>query len=477
MKRIKKLVLVTGAALALTMSLSGCYYLDVEMTANDHNSLDNAMVKIYFATDYTNCTPDINVDGHGYELADERDVSHDISSEGLGGIDPYVSQTYSEGDYFEAFDMRHCFMENPNSTASDHLLYLHVAEDMTVEDIYQKSGIAQQQMYSVAQQYKDGSSSVKSSIIDKYAPRYELTLHFKEPVYTMMGDQYVTVSGKDCVIDVGQAMKDGGANIAVISSADKVKTNHDYMMKRVVELCELSNATNLNMTVTDPTTGAANSAPVSGGFNGNTTGNGGATTNPGGQNTDDGSNSASKPLDFTDVDPNAWYYNAVKYAVDKSVMNGYGDKKFGPNDPITFAQLAQIMYNNSEDKEVTDVADLHLNHWANTAMSWAMDRNLFLETDVMENGKVDTNLINKALTREQAISVMALYAGLQGYLPESTSVPTIPDLMSIDAKYRDNVKLAYQYGITNGVDANHTFSPKSGVTRAQMCQMFYNMGW
>ena len=66
MKRIKKLVLVTGAALALAMSLSGCYYFDVEMTANDRNSLDNAMVKIYFATDYTNGTPDINVDGHGY---------------------------------------------------------------------------------------------------------------------------------------------------------------------------------------------------------------------------------------------------------------------------------------------------------------------------------------------------------------------------------------------------------------------------
>lgn len=42
---------------------------------------------------------------------------------------------------------------------------------------------------------------------------------------------------------------------------------------------------------------------------------------------------------------------------------------------------------------------------------------------------------------------------------------------------RSDIKLAYEYGITTGVDDNHTANPNGLVTRAQFCQMLYNAGF
>ena len=47
---------------------------------------------------------------------------------------------------------------------------------------------------------------------------------------------------------------------------------------------------------------------------------------------------------FNDVPENSWYVNAVKWAVDKKIVMGYGDGKFGPHDPVTKEQLAVLIY-------------------------------------------------------------------------------------------------------------------------------------
>ena len=53
----------------------------------------------------------------------------------------------------------------------------------------------------------------------------------------------------------------------------------------------------------------------------------------------------------------------------------------------------------------------------------------------------------------------------------------IPDYDEISNRFKHAVLNAYAYGITNGVDANRTFNPKGELTRAQICQLFCNMGW
>ncbi|MCL2046895.1 MAG: S-layer homology domain-containing protein [Oscillospiraceae bacterium] len=47
---------------------------------------------------------------------------------------------------------------------------------------------------------------------------------------------------------------------------------------------------------------------------------------------------------FTDVLSNLWYSDAIVWAVNEGIVNGYGDGRFGPNDSITKEQLSTILH-------------------------------------------------------------------------------------------------------------------------------------
>ena len=94
----------------------------------------------------------------------------------------------------------------------------------------------------------------------------------------------------------------------------------------------------------------------------------------------EGAPASSKNLTYTDVKSGTWYIDAVKWATEKKIVNGYSEKKFGPSDDITREQLATILYRYAEYKQydLTKSADLSVfqdankvSSWAKTAMSWA----------------------------------------------------------------------------------------------------------
>lgn len=83
---------------------------------------------------------------------------------------------------------------------------------------------------------------------------------------------------------------------------------------------------------------------------------------------------------FSDVASGKWYTDAVKWAVDNKIVDGYGNDKFGPEDIITREQLAVILYRYATFKgmDMTVKADLskfsdngEISNWSKTALSWA----------------------------------------------------------------------------------------------------------
>lgn len=85
---------------------------------------------------------------------------------------------------------------------------------------------------------------------------------------------------------------------------------------------------------------------------------------------------------FVDVPDGAYYTDAVAWASENGIVNGYGQGRFGPNDSITREQLAAILYRYSvykgydvsvgEDTNILsfdDIADL--SDYAFTSMQWA----------------------------------------------------------------------------------------------------------
>lgn len=63
-----------------------------------------------------------------------------------------------------------------------------------------------------------------------------------------------------------------------------------------------------------------------------------------------GSPEVSGPHDFSDVDYGSYYGAAVEWAEGSGVVGGYPDGRFGPNDPITREQLATILLNYHESQ-------------------------------------------------------------------------------------------------------------------------------
>ena len=83
---------------------------------------------------------------------------------------------------------------------------------------------------------------------------------------------------------------------------------------------------------------------------------------------------------YDDVALDKWYTDGVEWADANGVVNGYGNGKFGPNDPITREQMAAVLYRYAKycGADVSARADLDgfkdaakVSNYAIPAMEWA----------------------------------------------------------------------------------------------------------
>ena len=85
---------------------------------------------------------------------------------------------------------------------------------------------------------------------------------------------------------------------------------------------------------------------------------------------------------FDDVENGAWYTDAIIWAAENGIVEGYGNGKFGPNDDITREQLATMLWRYAkykgydvsvgEDTNVLSYDDYdQISKWAMPAIQWA----------------------------------------------------------------------------------------------------------
>ncbi|MEY8387691.1 InlB B-repeat-containing protein [Oscillospiraceae bacterium 38-13] len=84
---------------------------------------------------------------------------------------------------------------------------------------------------------------------------------------------------------------------------------------------------------------------------------------------------------FADVPEGAWYYDAIWFVSENGLMGGYGNGNFGPNDPITREQLAVMLWRYSGSPAATN-KELHfndtdeINGFALEALRWAVENDI-----------------------------------------------------------------------------------------------------
>lgn len=169
----------------------------------------------------------------------------------------------------------------------------------------------------------------------------------------------------------------------------------------------------------------------------------------------------TEPKDrFLDVPKDAWYYEAIEYMADMGILNGVGNGRFDPSGNITYAQFCKIA-------AMTDYLDTgsENGYWAAVAIKSC------IEAGYIENrGEINSQNYDVPMTREAAVAGLAR---IYWYLPDTRDF-SIPDYDDITYIYKDDIAKAYNSGIINGMDSKGTFKPNNVLTRAEICQMFYN---
>lgn len=119
---------------------------------------------------------------------------------------------------------------------------------------------------------------------------------------------------------------------------------------------------------------------------------------------------------FDDVERGMWYTDAIWWAKLTGVVSGMSPSTFAPDDPITRAQLAVILYNYTKQfapESLTETGSLagfpdagSVPSWARTAMAWAVGNGLI--SGVGENG-VSYLRPEGCATRAQVATILMNY--------------------------------------------------------------------
>lgn len=119
---------------------------------------------------------------------------------------------------------------------------------------------------------------------------------------------------------------------------------------------------------------------------------------------------------FDDVERGYWYTDAIWWAKLTGVVSGMSPSTFAPDDPITRAQLAVILYNYTKQfapESLTETGSLtgfpdadSVPSWARTAMAWAVGNGLI--SGVGENG-VSYLRPEGCATRAQVATILMNY--------------------------------------------------------------------
>ncbi|MDE7245944.1 MAG: S-layer homology domain-containing protein [Oscillospiraceae bacterium] len=169
---------------------------------------------------------------------------------------------------------------------------------------------------------------------------------------------------------------------------------------------------------------------------------------------------------FSDVDANAWYAGAVIYCREHNLMAGTGNDQFAPENNLTRAQLAAVLYRIEETPAVTGTdafTDTPDGAWYHDAVLWVSQQGLI--------GGYGGGLFgpNDSVTREQMATIFWRYAGS----PAAGSENTFADEADIAAYAATAVDWSDSNSIVRPVSSG-TFAPKSNATRAQVADALMN---
>ena len=179
---------------------------------------------------------------------------------------------------------------------------------------------------------------------------------------------------------------------------------------------------------------------------------------------DGGKDCPSAP--FTDVDTAKWYHLSIDYVLTHKMMNGVSSRAFAPNANLTRGMLVQILYNLEGKPKGTaaNFSDVQADAWYAEAVGWAAS------SKVVTGYADGTFRPNAAVTREQAAAILYRYAqskGIDVSVGENTNILSYVDVQQASEYAIPALQWAVGAGVLNGKNGGR-LAPTGTATRAEI---------
>lgn len=169
---------------------------------------------------------------------------------------------------------------------------------------------------------------------------------------------------------------------------------------------------------------------------------------------------------FVDVQPDDWYIDVVKYALDNGLMTGVSETEFAPDLATTRGMVASVLYRLEGGPEAEDAgfSDVSADAWYADAVNWAASVGVVA-------GYGDAFGANDAITREQLAAILCNYAAYKGEdVSSGAALDGYSDAASVSDWAGESVEWAVAEGLLSGV-TNNELAPQGSATRAQVAAM------
>ena len=166
---------------------------------------------------------------------------------------------------------------------------------------------------------------------------------------------------------------------------------------------------------------------------------------------------------FYDVPNDAYYFEAVKWAVGKNITNGVSENLFGPDQTCTRAQIVTFLWRAAGSPVVNyamDLTDVPADAYYAEAVRWALSEGITTGTGE------GTFSPDAACTRAQAVTFLA--RALDG---KTEGAANFQDVLA-GSYYAEAVAWAVETGVTNGISET-LFGPDQACTRGQIVTFLF----
>ena len=174
---------------------------------------------------------------------------------------------------------------------------------------------------------------------------------------------------------------------------------------------------------------------------------------------------------FGDVDLDAWYHQYLDYVLDKGIMEGVGGGRFAPQAATTRAMIVTMLHRlegTPESGIEMPFDDVEEGLWYSEAVKWAA------ENGIVEGYGDGRFRPTDQITREQFVTIMHRYAQFKGIdvsIGEDTNILSYDDALDIS----DWAVSAMQWGVGSGLIEGRSYSllvPQGSATRAEAATIF-----